>query len=47
MWSTPDAVFYPIIYWMMMAIITFIYTIPALLRKPPKVQIWRIRRDAA
>lgn len=45
--STPDAVFYPIIYWMMMAIITFIYTIPALLRKPPRVQTWHIRRDAA
>jgi biofilm PGA synthesis N-glycosyltransferase PgaC len=47
LWSTPDAVFYPIIYWMLMAIITFIYTIPALIRKPPKVQTWRIRRDAA
>ena len=47
LWSAPDSVFYPIIYWMMMAIITFIYTIPALLRKQPKVQIWRIRRDAA
>lgn len=45
LWSTPDAVFYPIIYWMMMAIITFVYTIPALLRKPPKVQTWHIRRD--
>jgi poly-beta-1,6-N-acetyl-D-glucosamine synthase len=47
LWSTPDAVFYPIIYWMMMAIITFVYTIPALLRKPPRVQTWHIRRDAA
>ncbi len=47
MWSTPYAVFYPIIYWMMMAIITFVYTIPALLSKPPKVQTWRIRRGLA
>jgi len=47
LWSTPDVVFYPIIYWMMMAIITFVYTIPALLRKPPRVQTWRIKRDAA
>ncbi len=42
--STLDAVFYPIIYWMMMAIVTFIYTLPALFRKPPKVQTWRIQR---
>ena len=42
--STLDAVFYPIVYWMMMAIITFIYTLPALLLKPPKVQRWRIQR---
>lgn len=47
MGSTPDAVFYPIIYWMMMAIISFIYTIPALLRRPPRVQTWRIRRTVA
>jgi poly-beta-1,6-N-acetyl-D-glucosamine synthase len=38
------AVFYPIIYWIMMAVITFIYTVPALFRKPPKVQTWRIQR---
>jgi len=47
MWSTPDAVFYPIIYWMMMAVITFVYTIPAFLRKPPRMQTWRIRRETA
>jgi hypothetical protein len=45
--SIPASVFYPIIYWMMMAIITFTYTLPALLRKPPKVQTWRIRRRLA
>lgn len=38
------SVFYPIIYWIMMAVITFIYTVPALFRKPPKVQTWRIQR---
>jgi biofilm PGA synthesis N-glycosyltransferase PgaC len=44
--STSGAIFYPIIYWTMMAIITFIYTVPALFRKPPKVQRWRIQRDS-
>lgn len=38
------SVFYPIVYWIMMAVITFVYTVPALLAKPPKVQTWRIRR---
>jgi hypothetical protein len=38
------SVFYPIIYWIMMAVITFIYTVPALFRKPPKVQTWQIQR---
>ena len=42
--SALDAVFYPIVYWMMMAIITFLYTLPALFLKPPKVQRWRIQR---
>jgi poly-beta-1,6-N-acetyl-D-glucosamine synthase len=45
--SALDAVFYPIVYWMMMAIITFIYTLPALFLKPPKVQRWRIQRARA
>lgn len=45
--SALDAVFYPIVYWMMMAVITFIYTLPALFLKPPKVQRWRIRRARA
>lgn len=38
------SVFYPIIYWIMMAVITFIYTLPALFRKPPRVQTWQIQR---
>jgi biofilm PGA synthesis N-glycosyltransferase PgaC len=42
--STLQAIFYPIIYWMMMAIITFIYTVPAMFRKPPEMQRWRIQR---
>ncbi|HEV2487790.1 MAG TPA: glycosyltransferase [Terracidiphilus sp.] len=42
--SIPASVFYPIVYWMMMAVITFTYSLPALLRAPPKVQTWRIRR---
>ena len=47
LWSAPDAVFYPLLYWMMMAVITSVYTIPAMIRKPPKVQTWHIRRDVA
>ncbi len=47
LWSLYDAVVYPIIYWMIMAAITSIYTIPALLKRPPRVQTWRIRRSAA
>jgi len=47
MWSFPEAIFYPIIYWMLMATITSLYTIPALFRKPPQVQTWRIRRGPA
>ncbi|ABF42363.1 glycosyl transferase, family 2 [Candidatus Koribacter versatilis Ellin345] len=47
MWSFPEAVFYPVIYWMLMALITSFYTIPALFKKPPRVQTWRIRRGPA
>ena len=42
----PVAIFYPIVYWMLMSIITSIYTIDAFLRKPPKLQRWKIRRVA-
>lgn len=45
--SALDAVFYPIVYWMMMAVITFLYTLPALIFKPPKLQKWRIQRARA
>ena len=43
--STLDTVFYPVVYWMMMAFIIFFYRIPAPLGRPPKVTTWRIRRD--
>lgn len=42
--STLDAVFYPIVYWMLMAIITFLYTVPTLFVKAPELQRWRIER---
>ena len=42
--SAVYSVFYPIVYWILMAVITFIYTVPALLRKPAKIQTWRIQR---
>lgn len=41
------AIFYPLIYWMLMSLITSIYTIDAFIRKPPKTQRWKIGRSAA
>ena len=40
----PVAIFYPLVYWALMALITSIYTIDALVRKPPETQRWKIRR---
>lgn len=40
----PIAIFYPIVYWMLMSVITSIYTIDAFVRKPPQLQRWKIRR---
>jgi biofilm PGA synthesis N-glycosyltransferase PgaC len=40
----PVAIFYPIIYWMLMAIITSAYTPGAFFRRPPQLQRWKIRR---
>ena len=40
----PVAIFYPLVYWMLMSLITAIYTIDGLLRRPPQVQRWKIRR---
>jgi biofilm PGA synthesis N-glycosyltransferase PgaC len=40
----PVAIFYPLIYWMLMSLITAIYTIDGLLRRRPHVQRWKIRR---
>jgi poly-beta-1,6-N-acetyl-D-glucosamine synthase len=40
----PVAIFYPIVYWMLMALLTSIYTADALVRKPPQLQRWKIRR---
>ena len=47
MWSFPETIYYPIVYWMLMAFITSFYTIPAFLKKPPQVQTWRIKRGTA
>ena len=43
----PVAILYPLIYWMLMATITSIYTIDAFVRRPPQVQTWKIRRVRA
>ena len=40
----PFAVLYPLVYWMLMAVISAIYTIDGLLRKRPAVQVWHIHR---
>lgn len=40
----PVAIFYPLIYWMLMSLITAIYTIDGLLRSRPQTQRWKIRR---
>jgi poly-beta-1,6-N-acetyl-D-glucosamine synthase len=42
--SFPVAVVYPIIYWMLMSLITSIYTLDGALRKRPKLQTWKIER---
>ena len=43
----PVAIFYPLIYWTLMSTITTIYTIGALLRRGPRLQTWRIKREEA
>lgn len=40
----PVAILYPLVYWMLMSTITAIYTIEALIRRPPQVQTWKIER---
>ena len=40
----PVAIVYPLIYWVLMSLITSIYTIDGLLRKRPETQLWKIRR---
>jgi poly-beta-1,6-N-acetyl-D-glucosamine synthase len=40
----PVAIVYPIIYWMLMSLITSIYTLDGALRKRPQLQTWKIRR---
>jgi len=43
----PFAVLYPLVYWMLMSVISAIYTIDGLLRKRPAVQVWHIQRVGA
>ena len=45
--SFPVAIFYPLIYWTLMSTITTIYTIGALLRRGPRLNVWRIKREDA
>ena len=40
----PFAVLYPLVYWMLMSVISAIYTVDGLLRKRPTVQVWKIQR---
>jgi biofilm PGA synthesis N-glycosyltransferase PgaC len=43
----PVAIFYPLVYWSLMSVITAIYTVDALARKPPQLQRWKIKRVRA
>jgi len=43
----PFAVLYPLVYWMLMSVISAIYTIDGLVRRRPKVQVWNIARVGA
>jgi len=42
-----EAIYYPLIYWTLMSMITGIYTMESLFRKPPALQRWKIARSAA
>ena len=41
-----EAVYYPIIYWMLPAVITFVYTVDTLVRRRSQIQTWKIARKA-
>lgn len=41
----PTAIFYPLIYWTLMSTITSVYTLPALIRRGPRLQTWQIKRE--
>jgi poly-beta-1,6-N-acetyl-D-glucosamine synthase len=41
-----EAIYYPLIYWTLMSMITGIYTIESLFRKAPALQRWKIERRA-
>lgn len=43
----PYAIVYPLVYWMLMSVVTVIYTVDAFFRKRPTLQTWNIRREAA
>ncbi len=43
--SLGEAIYYPLIYWALMSTITTIYTFDAIVRKPPKMQRWNIKRS--
>src|SRR5207249_7051473 len=45
--SMPEAIYYPVVYWMLMCLITTIYTLDGFFRKRPKLQTWKIRREEA
>jgi poly-beta-1,6-N-acetyl-D-glucosamine synthase len=45
--SYPDAIFYPLVYWMLMSTITAIYTMRGFFGRRQDVQRWKIQRSAA
>jgi poly-beta-1,6-N-acetyl-D-glucosamine synthase len=43
--SMPEAIYYPFVYWILMSLITSIYTLDGFFRKRPQLQTWKIRRE--
>jgi len=41
-----ESIYYPLIYWTLMSLITGIYTIESMFRKAPELQRWKIERRA-
>ena len=45
--SLPEAVYYPLVYWALMCLITTIYTLDGFLRRQARVETWKIQRGTS